>query len=514
MAFISNPQIAPDVIEERAYQVSMAKGCMNGNTLLILPTGLGKTVVAVIVAANVLSSGKKVVVLAPTKPLVEQHFDTFTADLPDTKVGTMNGNMPPSKRAYVFGLNDMIVTTPQVVENDLENNMYDLADVGLVVYDEAHRAVGNYAYVTVAKHYRGLVLGMTASPGSDPNKMREVCDNLNIQRVDMRTEDDPDVSPYVHDIFINRIEVNMPDDLTRIISLLNKLMDPYVDDLVRMGLMDPNWPASTKHLLVVGDILQKRLARGEKTAFIFRGLTCQAVCVKLLHAIGLAETQGMSALRAYVNKLDEDAMKKKGSKGTKELMSTPEWKEVQHILLTSKVEHPKISRVMSLVSMAVNSDRNTRVMVFSQYRDTCEMLVEKLSHIDGVRVAKLIGQANGGLKQKEQIELLDDFRSGKYNTIVSTSVGEEGLDVTSTDMVIFYEPVPSEIRTIQRRGRTGRKNNGEVYVLIAKGTRDEVFESASKKKEELMHTRLEKLNGDLGKRPPTTIRGQTKIGEF
>jgi len=157
---------------------------------------------------------------------------------------------------------------------------------------------------------------------------------------------------------------------------------------------------------------------------------------------------------------------------------------------------------MGLVSKELNSERNSKVLVFSHYRDTCELLVEKLSLIEGAKVGKLIGQSNGGLRQKEQVQLLNDFREGTYNVVVSTSVGEEGLDVASTDMVIFYEPVPSEIRTIQRRGRTGRKNDGEVYVLIAKGTRDEVFENTSRKKEEKMRSRLERLNRELERRKP------------
>ena len=126
----------------------------------------------------------------------------------------------------------------------------------------------------------------------------------------------------------------------------------------------------------------------------------------------------------------------------------------------------------------------------------------KLSKIDGARVCKLIGQSKGGQKQKEQIGTLTDFREGKYNVIVSTSVGEEGLDITSTDAVIFYEPVPSEIRTIQRRGRTGRRNDGEVYVLIAKGTLDEITENSSKRKERQMRDGLETLSARLKKRRP------------
>ena len=181
---------------------------------------------------------------------------------------------------------------------------------------------------------------------------------------------------------------------------------------------------------------------------------------------------------------------------------------------TSRVEHPKISRLMKLVSIRINEYPESKILVFTQYRDTCDMLIDKLSRIENARVAKLIGQSKGGLKQKEQVQLLEDFKGGKYNIIVSTSVGEEGLDIASTDMVVFYEPIPSEIRTIQRRGRTGRKNTGEVYVLVAAGTRDEVSEKTSAKKEEQMKALLDGINDALSKRGPAINRKQLRLDRF
>ncbi len=517
MNYLSHPRIVPGKIEEREYQVSMAKGCLSGNTLIILPTGLGKTVIALYVAACILERGKKVLMVAPTKPLTDQHGTFFKDNLLFTEIGVMNGNIKPEMRRVMMKECDLIVSTPQTISNDLENGRYDLEDYGLIIYDEAHRGTGNYAYVTVAEHCGNNILsmGMTASPGSDLNRIEDICKNLDLTHIDVRGDDDPDVSPYVFDTYVKRIEVSMPKDLTDIISLLQKMLDHYVIELTNLSLFNSNWPPSTKHLLVVGETLQRRLARGEKTAIVFRGLTVQAICLKLLHAISLAETQGMSALRSYLQKIDSDSKKVSASKGTKELVGLIEYKDMVQITISSPVEHPKISRVMSIVSRALNTSENSKVIVFSQYRDTCDMLVEKLSTIPAARVGKLIGQSKGGLKQKEQIQILDDFHSGKCNVIVSTSVGEEGLDVASTDSVVFYEPVPSEIRTIQRRGRTGRKNDGEVYVLVARGTIDEVFEKSSKKKEELMRTRLDGLSRTLKNQIPSKKdKGQTRLADF
>ncbi|AGI48134.1 ERCC4-like helicase [Thermoplasmatales archaeon BRNA1] len=516
MAFVDAPGIAPGKLEDRRYQADMAKGCMRENTLVILPTGLGKTAVAARVAAEVLTKGRKVLIMAPTKPLVDQHRGYFSSVLPSFVIGLLNGNMDPKKRADVVSASDMIISTPQCIENDLDSRRYSLKDFGLVVFDEAHKATGSYAYVGVAEHISPgtYVIGMTASPGSDLKKIEEVCNNLSISRIDVRSDDDPDVSPYVHDTYVNRIVVNMPQDLVDVSNMFKELLNQYFGELMSLRLVvNPNWPASTKHMLAIGQTLQIRLARGEKTSTVFRGLTVQSICIKILRAIDYAETQGMSTLRSFLQKINEGAESEDGSRADRELVSRENYKKIWKIVSTSRVEHPKISRIMSLVSRVLSEGEGSKIIIFTQYRESCDIIAEKVSAVGGAKVCKLIGQANGGQKQKEQIGTLDDFRRGVYNVVVATSVGEEGLDIASTNAVIFYEPVPSEIRTIQRRGRTGRKNDGEVYMLIAADTMDEVVEQASKKKEAAMRERLETLSRDLS-RNRVLPRGQSQLGRF
>jgi len=500
MEFISHPLIAPNKVERRKYQVNMANGCLRMSSLVVLPTGLGKTAIALMVAAEVLSNGQKVLMLAPTKPLVEQHHRSFSSMLSIEGIGIMTGHMAPDTRAKVVLENEFIVSTPQTVENDLENGRYDLSGFGLVIYDEAHRGIGNYSYVTIARHAVGILsLGLTASPGSDLKKIEEVCNNLSLSRIDIRSDEDADVAPYVHDTYVNKIEVNMPDDLAEISRLLRSLLNRYFDELGMLRLTNPGWPVSMSHLLAIGDTLRKRMQQGERSTFVFRGLSVQSICIKILHAINLVETQGTSSLRIYLKKLNDEAEGNPRNKGANELVSNKEYIQAWRMASTTSVEHPKVSKVMSLVSQKINQDDRSKVLVFTQYRDTCDMLVEKISLIPDARVGRLIGQSNGGLKQKEQIEMLKRFISGDFNVVVSTSVGEEGLDVTNTDAVIFYEPVPSEIRTIQRRGRTGRRNDGEVFVLVTKGTMDEVFANSSETKEDLMRQRLRKLSDNLSR---------------
>ncbi len=500
MKYIVHPCIKPDTVEERGYQTSMVRGCLTSNTLLILPTGLGKTIVALYVAAEYVGKGK-VLILAPTKPLLDQHLNTFNNLMIGHSVCVVSGDVDQKKRADLISSNDVIIGTPQTVCNDLESGRYDLDPFSLIIYDEAHRGVGDYAYVRVAEycHKSMRSIGMTASPGANMNRIKEVCINLRLARIDARTEDDRDVSPYVHDTYIINLKVNMPDDLLKIDDLLKRQMNHYVGELISLKLMNPARPPSRQHFLDIQRVLQMRLNGGEKTAYVFRGLSLTSMCMKVYHAIMLAETQGITPLKIYLKKLEDEAEQDKGGRSARDIISRKEYIEMKGIADSTKVEHPKISKVMSIVSKTLYDDPASKVMVFAQYRDTCDMIVEKLSAIENAKVGKLIGQSGHGLKQKQQIELLEKLRSGEINVIVSTSVGEEGLDISSTNAVIFYEPIPSEIRTIQRRGRTGRKNDGDVYVLIANGTMDEAAENTSKRKEETMRANIEKLNLELSR---------------
>ena len=78
--------------------------------------------------------------------------------------------------------------------------------------------------------------------------------------------------------------------------------------------------------------------------------------------------------------------------------------------------------------------------------------------------------------------------------VVATAVAEEGLDISEVDLVVFYEAVPSEIRAIQRRGKTGRKRDGRVVVLVASKTSDETTLYSEKRKEKGMKDAISSMS--------------------
>lgn len=500
MYYIEHPLIKPESIEKRDYQINIAKNCLEKSTLVVLPTGMGKTTIALLVIAEKLTRGK-ILFLAPTKPLVEQHFSYVKNYLVEEKICVLTGEVIPKKRVAFWNSNKIIVSTPQVIENDLITNRIDLNNVALIVFDEAHRAVGNYSYTFIAQKYANLALGMTASPGSNADDILDVCKNLKIGNVEIRSEYDSDVRSYIHDIYTKWVVVELSEDLKSVVKNLREVLEAWIKELRSFGLLKPSGRVSTKELLEAQKHIQGRIkARLPKPPeSLFYAATAQACAIKVNHAIELAETQGISALRNYFERLGNDT-----SRAGKMLINDPKVKSSIMLANQTEVEHHKVKETIKLVEEQMKSKADSRIIVFTHYRDTSELVANELNKISGIRAVRFIGQAtkgkDKGLKQKEQAEIIENFKSNRYNVLVATAVGEEGLDIPQTDLVLFYEPIPSEIRTIQRRGRTGRKRPGKVIILMTKGTRDESYYWSSRRKEKKMHMEIQKLKYNLSRK--------------
>ena len=498
--YVDHPLLRRQAVEERAYQVTIAASCLERSTLVVLPTGMGKTVIAALVIAETLKrKGGKVLFLAPTKPLVEQHATYLKDVLLAGDVAVFTGEKPPEDRELEWRTCKVVCSTPQVIENDLRQKRIALDEVSLVVFDEAHRAVGEYAYVDVATAYRergGLVLGITASPGSQAEKILEVCGNLGISGVEIRTEFDPDVSPYVHGIEVEKVFVEVPEQTARARDLLRSVLDEQVASLRNLGYLRDRPRPTTKDLLAVGRQVREALDSGRKSGPTFRAATVQALAMKVNHAIELVETQGTEALRNYVGRLGEG-----DSRANRTFLKHPKVAEALALAASEGAEHPKIRKAAWKVREQFIKKPDSRVIVFTHYRDMATVMERELTRLPGIKPVRFVGQATRGedvgLTQKEQVDILGKFRTGEYNVVVATAVAEEGLDVPQVDLVVFYEPVPSEIRTIQRRGRTGRRYAGRVAVLVTKDTRDMAYLYSARRKEAKMHAELDRLRREL-----------------
>ncbi|MFA7374167.1 MAG: DEAD/DEAH box helicase, partial [Methanothrix soehngenii] len=503
--YLEHPLLKPHTVEKRLFQMDLAASALKSSSLIVVPTGLGKTVIALMVLLARLDKGR-VLFLAPTKPLVEQHAAFLRHVLTDGgEVTMMTGEMMPEKRKAAWEAARITVSTPQVIENDLLSRRIDLEDVSLIIFDEAHRAVGNYAYVYIAERYaregtNPLVLGITASPGSEKEKIAEICTNLSIENIQTRTEKDSDVAPFVHSKQIEWVKLTVPKELLDIRSAIEDVLLERIDDLNRLGIsparIDPR--ATKKELLGLQAMLMSSAKRQANQA-TFKGISILAEVLKLYHAVELAETQGTEALLKYFQRLQGEAISRSGSKASRRIMEDPKFRQAMQALEELKVEHPKPAMVRKILTEQIEAKPESRIMVFTNYRDTASALIRFLKEDPKIKAVRFVGQSSRaddeGLSQKKQAEILQRFRAGEYNVLIATSVGEEGIDIPATDMVLFYEPVPSEIRSIQRKGRTGRARSGRVVVLMARGTRDEAYYWISDRKEKTMNKQMRTLSG-------------------
>ncbi|WP_178915648.1 DEAD/DEAH box helicase [Natronomonas gomsonensis] len=520
--YIEGPMLEDGLLEKRRYQLRLADTATRDHTLVCLPTGLGKTAVSLLVTAERLAEhGGKSLLLAPTKPLVQQHADFYREALAvdDEDVVVFTGDVRPDDRAELWDSAKVVCATPQVVENDLVGNRVSLADVTHITFDECHRATGGYAYNYIAERYHEdaenpLVTGMSASPGGDKEEILTVCDNLGLREVAVMTEDDADVAEHTHDTSVEWERVELPETVIEIRDALNEVISERLEKLKQLGVTNSTDPSmSQTQLNAIRAKLQDLIHNDDGDGY--KGMSAHAEIMKLRRAVELVETQSVESLRRYFERQRDAARSSGASKASQRFVSEPKVKNAMRNAEAFEDLHPKFRRTRILLAQTLGIEDGERVIVFTESRDTAETLTEFLG--EHFTTERFVGQGDkegsDGMTQKEQKETLDAFRNGEFEVLVSTSVAEEGLDVPDVDLVLFYEPVPKGIRSIQRKGRTGRASDGRVVVLLAEDTRDEAFFWISRNEEKKMEEELRKLKNMEGE-IEAEIAKQTGLAEF
>lgn len=482
-------------LEFRDYQFNIINSIFkHGNTLVVLPTGLGKTLIGVSIIADSLSKGRKALFLAPTRPLVEQHYSTLRSMLKveGEEILLLVGTVNKKKRGEYEGKAKIIVATPQTVANDLRNGLFSLEDFGTVVFDECHRAVGKYAYTYIANESvvrDMLILGLTASPGSKKEKINALVDALKIRYIEARISEDEDVKRYVMPKYVHAVMVEKSERIEQIAGFIAPEAENSLNSLNKMGLLRfKSFERIPKGILLqAGDQITKISAQNYRMAAMFSYVKL----LHLTHAYELLTTEGLYPFSKYFQALDEREKKSRSIESLLKNKNVAEARRLANEALNNGEEHSKVFAVLD----TIKNYRGKSIIIFVQYRSTIKMLVEFVRN-NGFSVRPFVGKREG-ITQNMQKATIMDFRNRKFDVLIASSIAEEGLDIPSVDVVLFYEPIPNEIRNIQRKGRTGRFRAGEVYILVAKGTKDEIYLYISRRREEKMLSLIKGINRKL-----------------
>ncbi|MGB9125189.1 MAG: DEAD/DEAH box helicase [Nitrosotalea sp.] len=467
--FVEHRYIKKSSIEHRAYQDNLAKQAISENCLIVLPTGLGKTTVALHVIAEFLTRGKGgVLFLAPTRVLAHQHYEFLKNNLLIDDVALVTGEDLLAKRKKLW-INSVICATPEIVKNDLDRQIVSPEQFSLVIFDEAHRTVGDYAYSGIAGRFANTdvrIIGMTATLPSEKQKAEEMIKILKIASIAQRSEESPDVSPYVQQTDTQWITVELPPEMKEIQALIKDTIDSRYSELKKLGL-NLSGNRSMSELLRVREFVIRQNRRAAKPLF---------TAIRLIHALNVFESHGVTSFLRFCERTQE----KKGV-GIRDLfendMNFGKAVRLAKEAQAKGIEHSKMEKLKEVLQGIPG-----KALVFTSYRDSVDVIHQQLNQM-GIPAGFLIGKAGEtGLKQKKQIETIQKFRDGEYKVLIATRVGEEGLDISEVNLVVFFDNVPSSIRYVQRKGRTGRKDYGKLIVLIAKDTTDETYYWIGKRK--------------------------------
>ncbi len=481
-------------ITPRKYQEEIFETSKEKNTIIVLPTGTGKTLNALLLAVYRLNKIKnsRIAIVSPTRPLNAQHLKTFKehTTIDQNEIVLLTGLINQKKRKDLYNKR-VIIATPQTLKEDLSNNIFSFKDFSALILDEAHRAIGNYAYTFLTKKYMEesefpRILALTASPGGNKQKIDEICKNLSIEAVEIRTEED--IKEYIQEKNIRWLNVDLPDSLKKINELIKAVYKERLKGIHNIGFTKPLSLISKKDLISLQNAFRKKLNSNNPSAYY--GISLTAALLKIDYASELLETQGINPLLEFWNKLEQDK--------TKAAISILKTKQIQEAISLTKdlaeknIKHPKMYMLKGLIRKEIEQNHDAKIIVFANYRNTIDEIVSFLNTEEQIKAIKLIGQKSG-LTQKEQISVIKDFEEEKYNTLITSSIGEEGLSIKSATTAVFYDSTPSEIRNIQRAGRVARIQSGKIIFLLTNNTREIGYYFVAKRKENLMKKTLQKM---------------------
>uniref|UniRef100_A0A2H1W717 SFRICE_005638 n=1 Tax=Spodoptera frugiperda TaxID=7108 RepID=A0A2H1W717_SPOFR len=498
--------IYPTNYPVRDYQFNVIRAAILQNTLVSLPTGLGKTFIAAVIMYNFYRWYPlgKIVFTAPTRPLVAQQIDACynIIAIPPNDTIEMTGHMQVNTRKQHWKNKRVFFATPQVIYNDMKSGICPCDKIRCLVIDEAHRARGNYAYCQIVStlddvgHKTYRILALSATPGSKVEDVINVVKNLHIAHLELRTENCIDVAPYSHTRKIKTVVLELGYELTQLRQQYIEILDGYARRLKQMNILPPNLGNLSKGRIVM---LYKeyqtkdRSLRHPQHNYIMKDFT---ILIALYHGLELLVQHGSRIFLNFFDEHPEKSWMQADDRLTALLERLRDDLGVNPLSLDRSIlpdgtipempkdltfGHPKFDKLKEIMTFhfakAQQLKQDTRAIVFCEYRESVNLVHCLLLQCRPlIKPMMFVGQGASGkdgktvVSQKQQLRVMRSFREGECNVLVATCVAEEGLDVGSVDLIICFDiSTKSPVRLVQRCGRTGRERGGEVFILVTEG---------------------------------------------
>ncbi|CAE7051632.1 unnamed protein product [Rhizoctonia solani] len=487
--------------EKRDYQYNIVSRSLFDNTLVSLPTGLGKTFIAGSVMLNFYNwfPTGKVVFVAPTKPLVAQQIEAChdSCGIPGRDAIELTGTVTKNLRRRAWEEKRVFYMTPQTFYNDLKDGTCNAEDIVLVVIDEAHRATGSYAYVTIvhylmARNPHHRILALSATPGKNSETVQAIVDGLHISRIEIRDENSMDLQKYIFKKHTDIQVVVMSDGIKNIKESLVAMMNPLLKTVQTAGCCNNADPETMNAYRATVEISNAMATKDANKMRVMHPLKALAV---LARAMGYLVECSVAMCERVLREFQEGGGKQHRATWTKNIEFQATLNRIAQYRLegaslgssTVFPPHPKMEKLNEIIvdNFKGPDSNETRVMVFTNFRESVDEIVAHLNTNKSgkVRAHRFIGQAGGkggdkGMSQKEQLAAIKRFKDGEFNVLVATSIGEEGLDIGEIDLIVCYDAQKAPVRMLQRIGRTGRKREGRVVVLLAEIREEQNWDKA------------------------------------
>uniref|UniRef100_A0A672SA46 RNA helicase n=1 Tax=Sinocyclocheilus grahami TaxID=75366 RepID=A0A672SA46_SINGR len=520
--FLSSSEERKRDIVLRDYQMEVARPALEEKNIIIcLPTGSGKTRVAVYITKEHLERRKqmgqpgKVVVLVNKVPLVEQHYKAeFGRFLKHQYSVERVSGASQLKISFpqIIEQNDIIICTAQILENSLvkakngDEDGIKLSQFTLMVIDECHHTKkgGVYNHIMIRylkqKHQNQVlkkqekspvalpqILGLTASPG--------VGGAMSQQRAE----------EHILQVIMTLASSNASSASDPFGDVIKKIMDEIHEHADLKPLCEPGTQNYEQWV-----VQKEQNAAKEENQKV-------RVCAEHLRqyneALHQSNTIRMSDAFRFLNKYHNEELKTKSSpdeEGTVTITDTERFlftlfkdnkEKLQELMGKPQYENNNLAQLKTNILKEFSTRERARGIIFTRTRLSaialCQWIQEnpKFDEV-GVSASYLIGGGDQSVVKPmtaaEQKDVLNKFRDGQINVLIATTVAEEGLDIAECNFVIRYCLVTNEIAMIQARGR-GRAEDSSYTLVAEAGSGVAERESVNEYREKMMSKAIAKV---------------------